>query len=171
MLFIVALVITFSCTTEKKLHKAETQLNKILVKYPQLLTTDTIKIKDTIVVPGAISVREVKEPESIGDTVNYYDNGIIISIYKYAADSFRVFAKCPTDTIYKERIVYRYKYRNCPDQKNKESGDLKPNKKFKIGKKEKPWYKEFLRVPWWFKIVSIICALALLLAMIARIIK
>jgi len=159
-LFVLALIISFSCSPEHK-------LNKLLTKYPQLIKKDCTIIHDTIVVPGVISDKEIKTPDNIGDTVTYKDNGITVSISKLSADSLGVHAECPTDTIYKDRIVYKNIYHDCPDQKYKEPKYQDPPKV----KKEKPWYDTFFRVPWWVKIVAILSALAFLIAMLAKLIK
>lgn len=113
-LLIALILILSSCSLEhrmeKKFRRAERKIEKLTIRYPQLLKKDTIN--DTI----KITTQEVKVDtifnSTDGDTITLYKDKIRIK-YVRQGDTVYLSGECKADTIYQvvsvpcEQIVVR----------------------------------------------------------------
>ena len=113
LIFILVIVLSscsFEGKMEKKLRKAERKIEKLTIKYPQLLQKDTLY--DTI----SIITKEIKMDTSFidvpGDTAFIYKDKLKIK-YVRVNDSVYIEGKCESDTVTQfikipfERIVVK----------------------------------------------------------------
>ncbi len=103
-------VFLFSCSPQKR-------LNKLILKHPELVQTDTIQVKETIIIPGLqIDTQFVTKPT---DTVVIEKEKLHTVIYrKY--DTLIVHQVLQPDTIFVEKkipvdkVVYRTQEKMTP---------------------------------------------------------
>lgn len=81
------------------------RLAHLIKRHPELVKTDTIKVRDTIIVPG------VKKDSTFyyrtSDTVTLKQNRLEMKYYFNTKDStVYISGKCKTDTLYKDRVLY-----------------------------------------------------------------
>ena len=85
--------------TKRKIRRAERKIEKITIKYPQLLKQDTIHEKIEIITP-AVKLDTIHRVVH-GDTV-YLDKDKLRIKYIIQNDTILLSAECKSDTIYKE---------------------------------------------------------------------
>jgi ribosomal protein L16 Arg81 hydroxylase len=113
-LLIALILVLSSCSLEhrmeKKFRRAERKIEKLTIRYPQLLKTDTIN--DTIqVTTEAIEVDTLFKAKD-DDTVTIFKDRLRIQYYRQN-DTVYISGTCAADTIYKtisvpvEQIVVR----------------------------------------------------------------
>jgi len=101
-LLIALILVLSSCSLEhrmeKKFRKAERKIEKLTIRYPELLKKDTIN--DTIqVTTEAIEVDTAFEAKD-GDTVTIFQDRLRIKYYRQN-DTVYLSGTCAADTIYK----------------------------------------------------------------------
>lgn len=112
-----------ACTPQRR-------FDRLVKKYPYLLTSDTLIVKDTIRDTIRITVPEVEidtvvDAYKLYDTITLYKNRIKVKVWR-VKDKVYISGKC--DTIYIEKPIERVVYRKIP---------------IKIYEKT-PWYKTLL---------------------------
>ena len=112
-----------ACTPQRR-------FNRLVKKYPYLLTSDTLIVKDTIRDTIRITVPEVEidtvvDAYKLYDTITLYKDRIKVKVWR-VKDKVYINGKC--DTIYIEKPIERVVYRKIP---------------IKIYEKT-PWYKMLL---------------------------
>jgi hypothetical protein len=112
-----------ACTPQRR-------FNRLVKKYPYLLTSDTLIVKDTIRDTIRITVPEVEidtvvDAYKLYDTITLYKDRIKVKVWR-VKDKVYISGKC--DTIYIEKPIERVVYRKIP---------------IKIYEKT-PWYKTLL---------------------------
>lgn len=90
LLLILTLLISFSCTCERK-------LDKVLKKCPELLLNDTIRIRDTIVINGV--QKDTIFNYLVKDTVIIREGGLTMKYFYNTHDS-TIYLSGKCDTIY-----------------------------------------------------------------------
>ena len=85
--------------TKRKIRRAERKIEKLTIKYPQLLKHDTIHEKIEIITP-AVKLDTIHRVVH-GDTV-YLDKDKLRIKYIIQNDTILLSAECKSDTIYKE---------------------------------------------------------------------
>lgn len=85
--------------TKRKISRAERKIEKLTIKYPQLLKQDTIHEKIEIITP-AVKLDTIHRVVH-GDTV-YMDKDKLRIKYIIQNDTLLLSAECASDTIYKE---------------------------------------------------------------------
>jgi shikimate 5-dehydrogenase len=85
--------------TKRKISRAERKIEKLTIKYPQLLKSDTIHEKIEIITP-AVKLDTIHRVV-YGDTV-YLDKDRLKVKYIIQNDTILLSAECASDTIYKE---------------------------------------------------------------------
>ena len=85
--------------TKRKISRAERKIEKLTIKYPQLLKQDTIHEKIEIITP-AVKLDTIHRVVH-GDTV-YLDKDKLRIKYIIQNDTILLSAECKSDTIYKE---------------------------------------------------------------------
>jgi hypothetical protein len=90
ILLILTLLISFSCTCERK-------LDKVLKKCPELLLNDTIRIRDTIVINGV--QKDTIFNYLVKDTVIIREGGLTMKYFYNTHDS-TIYLSGKCDTIY-----------------------------------------------------------------------
>ena len=85
--------------TKRKIIRAERKIEKLTIKYPQLLKQDTIHEKIEIITP-AVKLDTIHRVVH-GDTV-YLDKDKLRIKYIIQNDTILLSAECKSDTIYKE---------------------------------------------------------------------
>lgn len=106
------------------------RFDRLVKKYPYLLTSDTLIVKDTIRDTIRITVPEVEidtvvDAYKLYDTITLYKDRIKVKVWR-VKDKVYISGKC--DTIYIEKPIERVVYRKIP---------------IKIYEKT-PWYKTLL---------------------------
>lgn len=117
------LLILLSCAPQRR-------FDRLVKKYPYLLTSDTLIVKDTIRDTIRITVPEVEidtvvDAYKLYDTITLYKDRIRVKVWR-VKDKVYISGKC--DTIYIEKPIERMVYRKIP---------------IKIYEKT-PWYKTLL---------------------------
>ena len=112
-----------ACTPQRR-------FDRLVKKYPYLLTSDTLIVKDTIRDTIRITVPEVEidtvvDAYKLYDTITLYKDRIKLKVWR-VKDKVYISGKC--DTIYIEKPIERVVYRKIP---------------IKIYEKT-PWYKTLL---------------------------
>lgn len=112
-----------ACTPQRR-------FDRLVKKYPYLLTSDTLIVKDTIRDTIRITVPEVEidtvvDAYKLYDTITLYKDRIKVKVWR-VKDKVYINGKC--DTIYIEKPIERVVYRKIP---------------IKIYEKT-PWYKMLL---------------------------
>lgn len=112
-----------ACTPQRR-------FDRLVKKYPYLLTSDTLIVKDTIRDTIRITVPEVEidtvvDAYKLYDTITLYKDRIKVKVWR-VKDKVYISGKC--DTIYIEKPIERVVYRKIP---------------IKIYEKT-PWYKMLL---------------------------
>lgn len=112
-----------ACTPQRR-------FDRLVKKYPYLLTSDTLIVKDTIRDTIRITVPEVEidtvvDAYKLYDTITLYKDRIKVKVWR-VKDKVYISGKC--DTIYIEKPIERVVYRKIP---------------VKIYEKT-PWYKTLL---------------------------
>ena len=112
-----------ACTPQRR-------FDRLVKKYPYLLTSDTLIVKDTIRDTIRITVPEVEidtvvDAYKLYDTITLYKDRIKVKVWR-VKDKVYISGKC--DTIYIEKPIERVVYRKIP---------------IKIYEKT-PWYKTLL---------------------------
>ena len=120
IIFLLALI---ACTPQRR-------FDRLVKKYPYLLTSDTLIVKDTIRDTIRITVPEVEidtvvDAYKLYDTITLYKDRIKVKVWR-VKDKVYINGKC--DTIYIEKPIERVVYRKIP---------------IKIYEKT-PWYKTLL---------------------------
>ena len=120
IIFLLALI---ACTPQRR-------FDRLVRKYPYLLTSDTLIVKDTIRDTIRITVPEVEidtvvDAYKLYDTITLYKDRIKVKVWR-VKDKVYINGKC--DTIYIEKPIERVVYRKIP---------------IKIYEKT-PWYKMLL---------------------------
>lgn len=90
LLLILTILISFSCTCERK-------LDKVLKKCPELLLNDTIRIRDTIVINGV--QKDTIFNYLVKDTVIIREGGLTMKYFYNTHDS-TIYLSGKCDTIY-----------------------------------------------------------------------
>ena len=113
-LLIGLLLVLSSCSLEhrmeKKFRKAERKIEKLTIRYPQLLKKDTINDTIKITIPQ-VKVDTIFTPTD-GDTVTLYKDRLRVQ-YVRQGDTIYLSGECQSDTIYQvvsvpvEQIVVR----------------------------------------------------------------
>lgn len=104
LLIIISLLIITSCTPQRRLHR-------LLKHHPELITRDTLTIKDTVITE-AIKADTVFISHNGIDTFYLVKDKLKIQIVKHF-DTLKVSGECVGDTIYKtiqipyDKIVYK----------------------------------------------------------------
>jgi hypothetical protein len=117
------LFILLSCTPQRR-------FDRLVKKYPYLLTSDTLILKDTIrdtirIVIPEVQIDTIVNIKELYDTVTIEKDRIKVKVYR-VKDKVYISGKC--DTIYIEKPIERIVYRKIP---------------IKIYEKT-PWYKTLL---------------------------
>jgi hypothetical protein len=124
MRYITALLfLIIACTPQRR-------FDRLVKKYPYLLTSDTLIVKDTIRDTIRITIPEVEvdtvvDAYKLYDTITLYKDRIKVKVWR-VKDKVYISGKC--DTIYIEKPIERVVYRKIP---------------IKIYEKT-PWYKTLL---------------------------
>ncbi|MFY8170445.1 MAG: hypothetical protein ACOVK2_04940 [Candidatus Fonsibacter sp.] len=121
--FIPFLLILLSCTPQRR-------FDRLVKKYPYLLTSDTLIVKDTIrdtirIVVPEVQIDTIVNIKELYDTVTVEKDRIKVKVWR-VKDKVYINGKC--DTIYIEKPIERIVYRKIP---------------IKIYEKT-PWYKTLL---------------------------
>lgn len=94
-----------SCDPQKRLHR-------LLIKYPELISKDTITVKDTVIIESS-SVDTLINYDSlkIFDTIILHKDNLTVRLIKIH-DTLLLSGECKGDTIYIEKkvVVDRIKY-------------------------------------------------------------
>ena len=106
IIFLLALV---SCTPQRR-------FDRLVKKYPYLLTSDTLFIRDTIRDTIRITIPEVQvdtivSVKELYDTVTIEKDRIKVQVYR-VKDKVYISGKC--DTVYIEKPIERIVYRKIP---------------------------------------------------------
>ena len=117
------LFLIIACTPQRR-------FDRLVKKYPYLLTSDTLIVKDTIRDTIRITIPEVEidtvvDACKLYDTITLYKDRIKVKVWR-VKDKVYISGKC--DTIYIEKPIERVVYRKIP---------------IKIYEKT-PWYKTLL---------------------------
>ena len=117
------LFLIIACTPQRR-------FDRLVKKYPYLLTSDTLIVKDTIRDTIRITIPEVEidtvvDAYKLYDTITLYKDRIKVKVWR-VKDKVYISGKC--DTIYIEKPIERVVYRKIP---------------IKIYEKT-PWYKTLL---------------------------
>jgi hypothetical protein len=107
---IILLLLAVSCTPQKKLHK-------LLKKHPELVSKDTLKVKDTVFIDH-IYTDTVLSWHNLYDTVTIEKERLKMKIVR-VNDSIYLSGECLADTIYTEKIVLVDKINYTPPLKNR----------------------------------------------------
>lgn len=121
--FIPFLLILLSCTPQRR-------FDRLVKKYPYLLTSDTLVVRDTIrdtirIVIPEVQIDTIVNIKELYDTVIIEKDRIKVKVWR-VKDKVYINGKC--DTIYIEKPIERIVYRKIP---------------IKIYEKT-PWYKTLL---------------------------
>jgi len=144
MKYLIPLLILISCTPQRR-------FDRLVKKYPYLLTSDTLVVRDTIrdtirIIVPEVSVDTVVSIKELYDTIVLEKDRIKVKVWR-VTDKVYIDGKC--DTVYIEKPIERVVYRKIPVKYYQKT----------------PWYKTLLN-----NIIGIL--LILLLIYIAyRIIK
>jgi hypothetical protein len=103
------LLVIISCTPQRR-------FDRLVKKYPYLLTSDTLVIKDTIRDTIRITIPEVEVDtvvtiKELYDTVTIEKDRIKVQVYR-VKDKVYIIGKC--DTVYVEKPIERIVYRKIP---------------------------------------------------------
>lgn len=92
--YIILIIFLCSCSPQKR-------IDRIVRKHPELLTKDTIKIRDTLITK---SVNTDTIFNINFDTINIEKEKLKVQLIRIN-DTIQVFAECKEDTIYFEKII------------------------------------------------------------------
>lgn len=109
-LTVVVALIFLSCTPQKK-------LNRLLKKHPELISKDTLKVKDTVFIDH-IHTDTILSWHNLYDTVTIEKERLRMKIVR-VNDSIYLSGECLSDTIYTEKIVMVDKINYTPPLKNR----------------------------------------------------
>ena len=99
-----------SCSPQKRLAR-------LLKKHPELLIADTIKIKDTILVPG-IKIDTFFHKSALKDTIKFSKEKLKLKLFEFN-DTIYVNADVKPDTVYFERKIVVEKIIGGYDERQK----------------------------------------------------
>jgi hypothetical protein len=103
------LFLVISCTPQRR-------FNRLVKKYPYLLTADTLVVKDTVrdtirITVPEVSVDTIVNAKDLYDTITLYKDRIKVKVWR-VKDKVYINGKC--DTIYIEKPIERIVYRKIP---------------------------------------------------------
>jgi hypothetical protein len=103
------LFLVISCTPQRR-------FNRLVKKYPYLLTADTLVVKDTVrdtirITVPEVSVDTIVNAKDLYDTVTIEKDRVKIKVWR-VKDKIYINGKC--DTIYIEKPIERIVYRKIP---------------------------------------------------------
>lgn len=103
------LFLVISCTPQRR-------FNRLVKKYPYLLTADTLVVKDTVrdtirITVPKVSVDTIVNAKDLYDTVTIEKDRVKIKVWR-VKDRVYINGKC--DTIYIEKPIERIVYRKIP---------------------------------------------------------
>lgn len=103
------LFLVISCTPQRR-------FNRLVKKYPYLLTADTLVVKDTVrdtirITVPEVSVDTIVNAKDLYDTVTIEKDRVKIKVWR-VKDRVYINGKC--DTIYIEKPIERIVYRKIP---------------------------------------------------------
>jgi hypothetical protein len=103
------LFLVISCTPQRR-------FNRLVEKYPYLLTADTLVVKDTVrdtirITVPEVSVDTIVNAKDLYDTVTIEKDRVKIKVWR-VKDRVYINGKC--DTIYIEKPIERIVYRKIP---------------------------------------------------------
>lgn len=103
------LLLVISCTPQRR-------FNRLVKKYPYLLTADTLVVKDTVrdtirITVPEVSVDTIVNAKDLYDTVTIEKDRVKIKVWR-VKDRVYINGKC--DTIYIEKPIERIVYRKIP---------------------------------------------------------
>jgi hypothetical protein len=109
MKYLIPLLILISCTPQRR-------FDRLVKKYPYLLTNDTLVVKDTIrdtirIIVPEVSVDTVVSIKELYDTIVLEKDRIKVKVWR-VKDRVYIDGKC--DTVYIEKPIERVVYRKIP---------------------------------------------------------
>lgn len=109
MKYLIPLLILISCTPQRR-------FDRLVKKYPYLLTNDTLVVKDTIrdtirIIVPEVSVDTVVSIKELYDTIVLEKDRIKVKVWR-VKDKVYIDGKC--DTVYIEKPIERVVYRKIP---------------------------------------------------------
>ena len=110
MKYLIPLIFLIICCTPQR------RFDRLVKKYPYLLTSDTLIVKDTIRDTIRITIPEVEidtvvDAYKLYDTITLYKDRIKVKVWR-VKDKVYINGKC--DTIYIEKPIERIVYRKIP---------------------------------------------------------
>jgi hypothetical protein len=109
MKYLIPLLILISCTPQRR-------FDRLVKKYPYLLTNDTLVVKDTIrdtirIIVPEVSVDTVVSIKELYDTIVLEKDRVKVKVWR-VKDKVYIDGKC--DTVYIEKPIERVVYRKIP---------------------------------------------------------
>jgi hypothetical protein len=125
-----------SCSYTAKLRRAERKIERLTIKYPELLKKDTVRVLDTLVIPQ-VQIDTVFSGWKFGDTLVLHDTLTDVKV-RTVIDTFTVWQDVSrkADTIIKEIEV--------------------PIEKIVV--QPEPWYMKYSRYGFWVLLILVIIA-------------